>query len=300
VQTVESKPDAASVQDRTVTGPPHRSPADERSASADRHDDSHGSAHDKDGSGQASASSIQAAASSVTADSTQATPSQAQEASSISTAPLGSAEPVAASLLAAPASDLATMSTVPASPVSQLAPALLTLSTGSDGTQQMSLRLQPEELGVVEVRIDRAPDGSARVNVTADNPDTLQMLSGAQSDLHKALDAAGISAGRTLTFALSAESRPLSGLADLPSRPVGDDGSAGQQSTGGGSGNATGQGGGTSGNAGGSMAGGGSSGGTAGGSSDGSHQGGQAWANYAQAFQTVTDQAAADADNATE
>jgi hypothetical protein len=163
----------------------------------------------------------------------------------------------------------------------------------------MSLRLQPEELGMVEVRIDRAPDGSARVSVTADNPDTLEMLSGAQSDLHKALDAAGISTGRTLTFALAPESRSLN-LADLPSRPVGDDGSAGQQSTGGGSGNATGHGGGTGGNTGSGMAGGGSTGGS-GGSSTGSSagdspNGGRAWANYAQAFQTAADQATADTD----
>src|SRR6185437_290728 len=111
-----------------------------------------------------------------------------------STRPEGTAS---ASVLAAPASDLTTPSGAPtASPIGQIAPALLTLSRNSDGTQQIALRLQPEELGTVEVRIDRAPDGSARVSVTADNPDTLQMLTDAQSDLHKALDAAGISTGR--------------------------------------------------------------------------------------------------------
>src|SRR6185437_15821603 len=141
-----------------------------------------------------------------------------------------------------------------------------------------------------------APDGSARVSLTADNPDTLQMLTDAQSDLHKALDAAGISTGRTLTFALASDSRPLPSLADLPSPPVGDDGSATQRPAGGGSGNASSQESATSGNPGGNMAGGGPSGGAPGESDSYSADGGQGWANYAPTFQTMADQAAADAD----
>jgi len=297
VQTADRQSDPVTVQDTAVTGPSARPESDERSAPAGHHRDSHSSTLAKDTADQTTISSGQAPAASLAMDGAQPTPPQAASVpltAAASTRPEGTAS---ASVLAAPASDLTTPSGAPtASPIGQIAPALLTLSRNSDGTQQIALRLQPEELGMVEVRIDRAPDGSARVSVTADNPDTLQMLTGAQSELHKALDAAGISTGRTLTFALVSDSRPLSGLPDLPSPSAVDDGSSRQQSASGGSGNASSQGSATSGNPGGNMAGGGPSGGASGESDNYSADGGQGWANYAPTFQTMADQAAADAD----
>ncbi len=117
----------------------------------------------------------------------------------------------------------------------QIGPALLTLATAADGTQQMTLRLQPEELGTVQVRIDRAPDGTSQVNITADNPSTLQAITSEQSDLHKALDAAGIPAtGRTVTFGLTQEGAAPATPVGITANQTREDASAQQQSMAGG------------------------------------------------------------------
>jgi len=90
-------------------------------------------------------------------------------------------------------------------PAHQVAPALLSLGASVDGGQQLTLKLQPEELGTVVVRIDQRVDGTAHISVTADSPATLQLLAAEQADLHRALDAAGIPVtGRTLNLALTA------------------------------------------------------------------------------------------------
>lgn len=146
-----------------------------------------------------------------------------------------------------PMPELASTAAAHVSAAGQIGPALLTLGTAADGTQQMTLRLQPEEMGTVQVRIDRAPDGTSQVNITADNPSTLRLLTSEQSDLHKALDAAGISAaGRTVTFGLTPEGTAAftgsaNGSAGGSGNPVEmaanrarEDTSAGQQSMGGG------------------------------------------------------------------
>ncbi|HVY16216.1 MAG TPA: flagellar hook-length control protein FliK [Rhodopila sp.] len=198
------------------------------------------------------------------------------------------------SVMAAPAPDLAASIHPQASPISQIAPALLTLDAGADGTQRLSLRLQPDALGTVEIRIDRTPDGAARVSVSADNPETLQLLSNAQSDLHKALDAAGIPAGRSMSFALGTEPRTLTGLADATPRVEGDDQATGQQQTGhGGSGHASGQG---TGNVFSGGAGGGTMD-TAGGGAGGSGQGSS---SSTPRFQVTRDPLGTDPDDATE
>lgn len=272
--------DTAKAADQAATPQPLRSQvADQRAAST-----GHGDGEQASGQGQNAASA--ADPSNIPAAAPLSFDPGVQAQAALSASPLSGttepAAPAAASPMAAPASDLVTSGAVPTSPVSQVGSALLTLSTGRDGTQQMSLRLHPEELGTVEVRIDRAPDGSARVSVTADNPNTLQMMSGAQDDLHKALDAAGIPAGRALSFALGTETRPPNGLADLAFRPVTEDRSASQQSSGGTPGQSgntgAGQGSGNQGLAGGST-------GSGGNAHTGSQGGGEAWANYAAAFQ---------------
>jgi flagellar hook-length control protein FliK len=169
----------------------------------------------------------------------QALPVAQSTADPVTVAPM-TASPVTTPTLPMP--ELASTAGVAATHVSaagQIGPALLTLGTASDGTQQMTLRLQPEEMGTVQVRIDRAPDGTSQVNITADNPATLQLITSEQSDLHKALDAAGISAtGRTVTFGLTSEGS-ASGTGSV--NPTGitanqtrEDTSSGQQSMGGG------------------------------------------------------------------
>jgi flagellar hook-length control protein FliK len=89
----------------------------------------------------------------------------------------------------------------PASPAEQLAPTLLTLAKTAEGGQQMTVRLQPADLGMVQVKIERALSGATQIDITADNPATLLALQRDQPQLHRTLDDAGIpAAGRTVTF----------------------------------------------------------------------------------------------------
>jgi flagellar hook-length control protein FliK len=83
----------------------------------------------------------------------------------------------------------------------QLAPALLSLTQGHGGASQMTLRLNPAELGMVQVQIDRTAAGPASVAITAERPETLQMLRQDQPALQRTLDQAGVPAeGRTVSF----------------------------------------------------------------------------------------------------
>jgi flagellar hook-length control protein FliK len=94
----------------------------------------------------------------------------------------------------------------PAPPAAQVAPALLTLGQSTDGGQQMTLRLHPAELGMVQVQIDKTAAGAANVAITVEKPETLQAILRDQADLHHALDTAGIpSSGRTITITLAPE-----------------------------------------------------------------------------------------------
>jgi hypothetical protein len=102
--------------------------------------------------------------------------------------------PTAAPIVASPPAHHATAA-------EQVTPALLTLARTAGGSQQITIRLQPGELGMVQVRIARALSGTTRIDVTADNPTTLLALQRDQPQLHRTLDAAGIpTAGRTIAF----------------------------------------------------------------------------------------------------
>jgi hypothetical protein len=125
---------------------------------------------------------------------------------------LGEVPNLAAALPSAPAGHVpsapapATSASPPLAP--QLAPVLIQLSQ-TPGTHAVTVQLQPEELGRVEVHVGRGADGSAAVQVTADRPETLRMLVADQPALHHALDQAGVAPeSRSLSFALSS---PASG-----------------------------------------------------------------------------------------
>jgi hypothetical protein len=88
--------------------------------------------------------------------------------------------------------------------VEQIAPVLLTLTKIADDGQEMIVRLQPAELGMVQMRVARAASGATRVEITAEKSDTLQVLQRDQPQLHRTLDEAGVpAAGRTITFHVS-------------------------------------------------------------------------------------------------
>lgn len=93
-----------------------------------------------------------------------------------------------------------------ATPAAQLAPALIALHPNAAGQQSLMLRLTPAELGTVQVEVSHAHDGTASVTVTAERPETLQLLQHDHQQLSQALDQAGVSSeGRNLSFSLAAD-----------------------------------------------------------------------------------------------
>lgn len=89
----------------------------------------------------------------------------------------------------------------PASPAAQLAPVLVSVLRTPSGAQHLTVRLQPAELGQVEVRVDRTAGGPVRVDVTVQRPETLTLLLRDQPQLQRALDQAGLPAdGRSVAF----------------------------------------------------------------------------------------------------
>jgi len=93
-----------------------------------------------------------------------------------------------------------------ASPASQVGPALLSLATSTAGTQRLTLRLEPADLGIVQVRIDRPIQAPAHVDISVSRPETLTLMLRDQTQLQHALDQAGVPAeGRTLSFHLAGQ-----------------------------------------------------------------------------------------------
>src|ERR1700722_6494190 len=145
-------------------------------------------------------------ATSVDASDIVATPIQPQALNSIS--PQAAASPANDSSRAdGPVGD-------PPAPVDQLAPALIsTLKTMGDGTQTVTVRLQPPDLGQVQIRVDQTSAGIARVDILAERPETMALLQRDQPRLDQALDQAGIlSAGRSVSFQVGTQTQ----ISDAP------------------------------------------------------------------------------------
>ena len=67
-----------------------------------------------------------------------------------------------------------------------------------------TIQITPEELGRVEIRIERTNDGPAKIQLVAERPETLSRLVHDQSQLQQALDHAGIPQNsRTIEFSLA-------------------------------------------------------------------------------------------------
>jgi flagellar hook-length control protein FliK len=89
----------------------------------------------------------------------------------------------------------------PAAPADQIAPALVGILQKPDGQQSVTIRLQPVELGQVQIRVDQTVGGVAHINITAERPETLQILQRDEPRLQQVLDQAGVqSTGRTVSF----------------------------------------------------------------------------------------------------
>jgi Meckel syndrome type 1 protein len=85
-----------------------------------------------------------------------------------------------------------------ASPAQQVAPVIVAVALGQGANGQsngssLTVRLNPGELGQVEVRIERPADGgAAQVKVVAERPETLALLQRDAPELGRALQQAGI------------------------------------------------------------------------------------------------------------
>lgn len=101
--------------------------------------------------------------------------------------------------------------------VPQVTPALISLATRTDGGTEMTVSLNPHELGQVEIHMVRGTDGTTTVSITASRPETLQELSQNVHHLHAALDAANVPPdGRTMNFIETPTSNQNNMLQGMP------------------------------------------------------------------------------------
>ncbi len=101
----------------------------------------------------------------------------------------------------------------PNSPASQVAQAIVEpvkimmsspAQVAAAASHVTTIQITPVELGRVDIRIERLDDGPAKIQLVAERPETLSRLVHDQSQLHQALDQAGIpQAGRMLDFSLA-------------------------------------------------------------------------------------------------
>jgi len=140
------------------------------------------------------------------ATSTMRQPTTTQDADTTPTSSAVQTPTLAASTLAQPPTVAGTATVSPGkphpSPAAQITPALVSMSHSPDGAQRLTMKLEPPELGQVQIRIDRPADNApAHVAITVERPETLQLLLRDQPQLQRALDLAGVPAeGRSISF----------------------------------------------------------------------------------------------------
>lgn len=165
------------------------------------------------------------------------------EASQPAATPVGRAAPAVQAATEPSRTDIA-------SPAQQLAAPMVALGSGPDQSRRMTVRLDPEELGAVQVRVDRPKDGPARVEITVERPETLSLLLRDQPQLRRALDQAGIPPeGRNVVFQVATPDPQPRNDAPLPDHrqnnsgqsTTGDGGALGEGYGGGGDGGGSGR-----------------------------------------------------------
>ncbi|MBN2753137.1 MAG: flagellar hook-length control protein FliK, partial [Rhodospirillaceae bacterium] len=76
-----------------------------------------------------------------------------------------------------------------------------------EGLDKINIRLRPNELGRIEVKLNVANDGTVRAMITADRPETLDVLRRDAAGMEKALQDAGLKTGQdSLSFSLRDQS----------------------------------------------------------------------------------------------
>lgn len=113
--------------------------------------------------------------------------------------------PVDASTSVSAAADIAAPRATAPAPVRQVAQIAVTVAARGTDESTISVALDPEELGRVEISIERQGP-TAQVRVLAERPETLTILQRDQRELDRLLGQAGIGEeGRTLSFGLSSD-----------------------------------------------------------------------------------------------
>jgi hypothetical protein len=120
--------------------------------------------------------------------------------------------------VAAPVVSAPTPTPAAPSPASQLGGAFVTLGT-QGAPQQITVHLAPPELGRVDVRVAAQPDGISVVQITAERPETLQLLLHDQPQLQHALSQAGVVTEGQMTFHLAAAASDAAPGAALAAQP---------------------------------------------------------------------------------
>jgi flagellar hook-length control protein FliK len=75
------------------------------------------------------------------------------------------------------------------------------------GDSRFDIRLDPPELGGIEVRLDVDRSGQVQAQLTAERPQTLDLLQRDAAALERALKEAGLDLGRDLSFSLKGDGR---------------------------------------------------------------------------------------------
>ena len=107
----------------------------------------------------------------------------------------------------AAASSATTPGAAPAAAVPIAGLAVAIASRAQAGSNQFDIRLDPPELGRIDVRLDVDSNGQVTSHVTVDRPDTLNLLQSQQTQLERALEQAGLkTADNGLQFTLRDQS----------------------------------------------------------------------------------------------
>jgi hypothetical protein len=85
--------------------------------------------------------------------------------------------------------------------------ALKIASRSADGENNFAIRLDPPELGRIEVNLNVNSDGHAQASLSADKPQTLELLQKDSSALERALKDAGLNLAGGMTFSLKGDGR---------------------------------------------------------------------------------------------
>jgi flagellar hook-length control protein FliK len=82
----------------------------------------------------------------------------------------------------------------------------------ANGTTRFEIRLDPPELGRINVRLEVADDGTTRAHLSADRSETLDLLQRDSRTLDRALQSLGLKTERDgLTFSLRQDGAPQGG-----------------------------------------------------------------------------------------